>query len=79
MKRNYVVLALAILMTSFGFSQTKEELEDKKAEYQAEVDKHQAEVEWIQGIMDDLPGWRVNFFTKWRKNTNSKQRNRRGK
>ena len=54
-----VCLMLAI---TFGFSQTKEELEAQKAEKQAEVDKFQGEADAIQAQIDALPGWRIGAF-----------------
>ena len=58
-------LLLSIFMMcaiTFGFSQTKEELETQKAEKQAEADKFQAEADAIQAQIDALPGWRVGAF-----------------
>lgn len=51
-----------MLAITFGFSQTKEELEAQKAEKQAEADKFQAEANAIQAQIDALPGWRVGAF-----------------
>ena len=62
MKQHFRLLTVILMVSAFGFSQTKDELEAKKAEYQAEVDKHQAEVDSIQGIIDALPGWRFTTF-----------------
>ena len=51
-----------MLAISFGFSQTKEELEAQKAEKQAEADKFQGEADALQAQIDALPGWRVGAF-----------------
>jgi hypothetical protein len=47
---------------TFGFSQTKEELQSQKAEKQAEADKFQGEANAIQAQIDALPGWRTGAF-----------------
>ena len=60
-KKLLFTTALMLCMT-FGFSQTKEELEAQKAEKQAEADKAQAEANAIQAQIDALPGWRVGAF-----------------
>ena len=58
-----LLLTLALLLTiSFGFSQTKEELEAQKAEKQAAADAAQAEANALQAQIDALPGWRVGAF-----------------
>lgn len=62
MKRNYFVLALLILLTSFGYSQTKEELKAQKADFEALRDANKAKADSIQGILDGLPGWRTKVF-----------------
>ncbi|MEM1003703.1 MAG: DUF3078 domain-containing protein, partial [Bacteroidota bacterium] len=62
MKRNNFVLALLLLVVSIGYSQTKEELEAKKAEFQAVIDENQAQADSIQKIIDELPGWRFGAF-----------------
>ena len=51
-----------MLSISFGFSQTKEELETQKAEKQAVADAAQAEADAIQAQIDALPGWRIGAF-----------------
>ena len=56
MKRNYMVLALLVLLTSVGFSQTKEELKAQKADFQAVSDANKAKADSIQSILDGLPG-----------------------
>ncbi|WP_179375382.1 DUF3078 domain-containing protein [Winogradskyella wichelsiae] len=54
--------ASLMLAVSFGFSQTKEELQAQKAEKQAEANKFQSEANAIQKQIDALPGWRVGAF-----------------
>ncbi|MGJ8548297.1 DUF3078 domain-containing protein [Winogradskyella wichelsiae] len=54
--------ASLMLAVSFGFSQTKEELQAQKAEKQAEANKFQGEANAIQKQIDALPGWRVGAF-----------------
>lgn len=60
--KKIILSALAITVFTFGFSQTKEELEAQKAEKQAEVDKFQGEVDALQAQIDALPGWRIGAF-----------------
>ncbi|WP_242203847.1 DUF3078 domain-containing protein [Aestuariivivens insulae] len=43
-------------------AQTKEELQAKKAEKQAELDAVKKEVNALQKQLDELPGWHVNAF-----------------
>jgi hypothetical protein len=62
MNRKLLLTAFLILAISFGFSQTKEELQAQKAEKQAEADKFQAEADALQAQIDALPGWRVGAF-----------------
>ena len=62
MNRKLLLSAFLMLAITFGFSQTKEELEAQKAEKQAEADKFQAEANAIQARIDALPGWRVGAF-----------------
>ena len=62
MNKKLIVLAILIMVVSFGFSQTKEELEAQKAEKQAEADKFQGEADALQAQIDALPGWRVGAF-----------------
>ena len=58
-----LLLAVALILSiTFGFSQTKEELEAQKAEKQAEADKFQAEANELQAQIDALPGWRIGAF-----------------
>ncbi|NNE32960.1 MAG: DUF3078 domain-containing protein [Winogradskyella sp.] len=47
---------------TFGYAQTKEELQTQKAEKQAEADKFQSEADAIQAQIDALPGWRTGAF-----------------
>jgi len=51
-----------ILAFSFGFSQTKEELQAQKAEKQAQADAFQSEANALQAQIDALPGWRTGAF-----------------
>ena len=60
--KKVLLLVACSLVFSFGFSQSKEELETKKAENQALADKYQAKSDSIQSIIDGLPGWRVGAF-----------------
>ncbi|WP_439152492.1 DUF3078 domain-containing protein [Winogradskyella sp.] len=62
MNRKLLLSAFFMLAISFGFSQTKEELQAQKAEKQAEADKLQGEADAIQAQIDALPGWRVGAF-----------------
>ncbi len=62
MNRKLLITALVLLSITFGFSQTKEELEAQKAEKQAVVDAAQAEVDDLQAQIEALPGWRVGAF-----------------
>ena len=62
MKKKLIFMAVLMLAISFGFSQTKEELEAQKAEKQAEADKFQGEADALQAQIDALPGWRVGAF-----------------
>ncbi len=62
MNRKLLLSAFLMLAITFGFSQTKEELQAQKAEKQAEADKFQAEANAIQAQIDALPGWRVGAF-----------------
>ncbi|GAL66407.1 DUF3078 domain-containing protein [Jejuia pallidilutea] len=55
----FAVLCLSVSAIS---AQTKEELEQQKAEKQAEVDAAQAEVKALQAKIDALPGWRKGAF-----------------
>lgn len=60
-KKLFLLLALFIGVASVN-AQTKEELESKKAEKQAEADKFQAEANALQAQIDALPGWRKGAF-----------------
>jgi len=60
--KKYLLLSLFSLVVSFGFSQTKEELEAQKSENQGLADKYQSKADSIQSIIDALPGWRVGAF-----------------
>ncbi|MDG4716179.1 DUF3078 domain-containing protein [Winogradskyella marincola] len=62
MNRKLLLSAFLMLAISFGFSQTKEELQAQKAEKQAEANKFQAEANALQAQIDALPGWRVGAF-----------------
>ena len=62
MNRKLLLTAFLMLAISFGFSQTKEELQAQKAEKQAEANKFQAEANALQAQIDALPGWRVGAF-----------------
>ena len=58
MNKNLLLSAFFMFAITFGFSQTKEELEAQKAEKQAEADKFQGEANALQAQIDALPGWR---------------------
>ena len=60
-KRLFFTMML-LLFISFGFAQTKEELEAQKAEKQAQADAAQKEADALQAQIDALPGWRVGAF-----------------
>jgi hypothetical protein len=62
MNRKLLITALVMLSITFGFSQTKEELEAQKSEKQGVVDAAQAEVDALQAQIEALPGWRVGAF-----------------
>ncbi|WP_426432023.1 DUF3078 domain-containing protein [Winogradskyella sp. HB-48] len=62
MNKKLLLSVLLMFVITFGFSQTKEELQAQKAEKQAEADKFQAEANAIQAQIDALPGWRVGAF-----------------
>jgi hypothetical protein len=62
MNKKLLLSAFFMFAISFGFSQTKEELEAQKTEKQAEVDKFQAEADAIQAQIDALPGWHFGAF-----------------
>ncbi|MCB0444984.1 MAG: DUF3078 domain-containing protein [Gelidibacter sp.] len=62
MTKKIIFTALLLASFSFGFSQTKDELEAQKAEKQAVADAAQAEANALQAQIDALPGWRVGAF-----------------
>lgn len=57
-----LTLLTLVFAFSFSFSQTKEELQNQKAEKQAEADKFQGEANALQAQIDALPGWRIGAF-----------------
>ena len=60
---NKLVVTLVLLFTmSFGFAQTKEELQAEKSEKQAVADAAQKEANAIQAQIDALPGWKKGAF-----------------
>ncbi len=61
MKKLLFFLVLCIGVANLN-AQTKEELEQQKAEKQAEADAAQAEANAIQAKIDALPGWRTGAF-----------------
>ena len=62
MNKKLLLSAFFVFAVTFGFSQTKEELEAQKAEKQAEANKFQAEADDLQKQIDALPGWRIGAF-----------------
>ncbi len=62
MNNKLLLSAFLMLAITFGFAQTKEELEAQKAEKQAEADKFQKEASALQAQIDALPGWRIGAF-----------------
>ncbi|REG89524.1 hypothetical protein C8N41_101766 [Winogradskyella sediminis] len=62
MNKKLLLSASLMFAVSFGFSQTKEELQAQKAEKQAQADKFQGEANALQAQIDALPGWRVGAF-----------------
>ena len=62
MNRKLILSTLMILAFSFGFSQTKEELQAQKAEKQAAANALQSEADAIQAQINALPGWRTGAF-----------------
>ena len=62
MNKKLLLTLVLIFYISFGFSQTKEELETQKAEKQAEADAAQAEADALQAQIDALPGWNIGAF-----------------
>ena len=60
---NKLVVTLVLMLTmSFGFSQTKEELQTQKSEKQAVANAAQKEANAIQAQIDALPGWKKGAF-----------------
>lgn len=58
-----LLLSIALLLTiSFGFAQSKKELEAQKKEKQASADAAQKEADAIQNQIDALPGWKIGAF-----------------
>ena len=62
MNNKLILSAFLMFAITFGFSQTKEELQSQKAEKQAEADKFQGEANALQAQIDALPGWRTGAF-----------------
>ena len=62
MTKKLLLSAVLMLSLSYGFSQTKEELQTQKSEKQAEADAAQAEANALQAQIDALPGWRLGAF-----------------
>ncbi|RKE98680.1 DUF3078 domain-containing protein [Ichthyenterobacterium magnum] len=62
MNKKSLFTVLLMLIVTFGFSQTKEELEAQKAEKQAAADALQGEADAIQAQIDALPGWKIGAF-----------------
>ncbi|WP_242084000.1 DUF3078 domain-containing protein [Aestuariivivens sediminis] len=59
----YLVLTAFLCFANWSiYAQTKEELQAKKAEKQAEADAALKEVKAIQSQIDALPGWRIGAF-----------------
>jgi hypothetical protein len=61
MKRN-IVFALLLVTISFGYSQTKEELEAEKTAKQDSIKTIQNNLKAVQAKIDALPGWKVGAF-----------------
>ncbi len=60
---NKLVFTLVLALTmSFGFAQTKEDLQAQKSEKQAVADAAQKEANAIQAQIDALPGWKKGAF-----------------
>ena len=62
MNKKLLLSLFLLLAITFGFAQTKEELQAQKAEKQAEADKFQGEANALQAQIDALPGWRKGAF-----------------
>ncbi|SNR13934.1 DUF3078 domain-containing protein [Tenacibaculum jejuense] len=57
-----LVIAVALLISNFSFSQTVEELKAEKSKKAAEVAKLQGEVDALQAKIDAFPGWKFSTF-----------------
>jgi hypothetical protein len=58
-----ILIALGLMMSiSFGFAQTKEELQTQKKEKQAVADAAQKEANALRAQIDALPGWKKGAF-----------------
>lgn len=62
MIKKVILTTSLFLVVSFGYSQSKEELQAQKAEKQAEADAAQGEANAIQAQIDALPGWKKGAF-----------------
>ena len=62
MNKKLLLSVFLLLVVTFAFSQTKEELQAQKAEKQAEANKFQGEANALQAQIDALPGWRLGAF-----------------
>ncbi|OUR93212.1 hypothetical protein A9Q87_05875 [Flavobacteriales bacterium 34_180_T64] len=62
MNKKLLFTTLLVLSISFGFSQTKEELEDVLKIKKDSISAIQGRADAIQGQIDTLPGWRVGAF-----------------
>ncbi|MBT8325937.1 MAG: DUF3078 domain-containing protein [Winogradskyella sp.] len=62
MNRKLILSTLMLIAFSYGFSQTKEELQAQKAEKQAAANALQSEADAIQAQINALPGWRTGAF-----------------
>ena len=62
MRQRILISLVFMLSISFGFSQTKEELEALKATKTDSIAAIQGRVKAIQAQIDAIPGWRVGAF-----------------
>jgi hypothetical protein len=62
MTKKLLLTSALMLSITFGFSQTKEELEEQKAAKIELADAAQAEADALQAQIDALPGWRIGGF-----------------
>ena len=62
MKKRVLLSITLLLCVSLTFAQSKEELEQQKAEKQAEADKYKDEANALQVQIDALPGWKTGAF-----------------